>query len=188
MEALSEWVIRHRLIVGLSWLVITMVGVLAAPSVSSRLVGGNHVNGPAFTANTQIARHYGGVTSDPAVVVLDAPAGETVRAPGVRAQLRAVDAAIARSAPTLRVVSYASTGSQTLVGSGGRSAVLLAYPPKDGDDMGPAQIDALTHAVAVTAPGLGVHGTSLRALEAGNTTSQSVLLAVGDPVRGLPDP
>jgi RND superfamily putative drug exporter len=170
VETLGTWVTRHRLIVGLAWLVITIVGVLIAPNVSSRLVSGNHLSGPAFTANTQIARHYGGTTSDPAVLTLDAPAGQTIRTPGVQAKLKAVDAAIAKTAPTLRVVSYASTGSQTLLGSGGKSVLLLAYPPKDGDDMGPAQVDALTRAATAAAPGIGVHGTSVRALEAGSAT------------------
>jgi RND superfamily putative drug exporter len=169
VEALSGWVIRHRLAVGLAWLVITVVGVLAAPTVSTRLVPGKHFSGPAYTADVQIARQYGGATSDPAVLVLGAPAGVT--APGVQAQLKAVDAGIAKAAPTLRVVSYASTGSQTLVGSGGRSTVVLAYPPHNGDDMGPAQVDALTRAAKAAAPGLSVDGTSVRALAAGNTTS-----------------
>ncbi|MGH3416576.1 MAG: MMPL family transporter, partial [Actinocrinis sp.] len=73
-------------------------------------------------------------------------------------------------APSMRSVSYASTGNQTLVGAGGTSTIVLAYPPHDGDDMDTGQIDALTHAATTAAPGLTVHGTSLKALEAGNTT------------------
>ena len=46
MERLGGWVVRHRLIVGLTWLTITVVGLLLAPSLSSRLVAGSHVNGP----------------------------------------------------------------------------------------------------------------------------------------------
>jgi hypothetical protein len=34
--------------------------------------------------------------------------------------------------PTVRIVSFASTGSQTLVGSGGTSTIVLACPPRDG--------------------------------------------------------
>jgi RND superfamily putative drug exporter len=172
VDVLSGWVIRHRWLVGLAWLAITVVGVLVAPTVSSRLVPGNHVSGPAYAADVQIARQYGGVTSDPAVLVLDAPPGATVRMPGVQGQLAAVDAGIAKAAPTVRVLSFASTGDQTLVGSGGRSTVVLAYPPHDGDDMGPGQVDALTRAAQAAAPGLSVHGTSVRALEAANGTGR----------------
>ena len=40
MEALSNWVTRHRLIVGLLWLAITGVGIVLAPSVSARPAAG----------------------------------------------------------------------------------------------------------------------------------------------------
>jgi RND superfamily putative drug exporter len=170
MEALSKWVIRHRLIVGLLWLAITVVGLLLAPSVSGRLKSGNHLNSSAVTANTQIAKQYGGVSSNPGVVVLDLPAGQTVSTPSVRAELAAVDAGIAKALPTVRVASYASTGSQTLVGTAGRSTTVLVYPPHPGDDIDAAAVDQLTQAAKTAAPALTVHGTSLKALEAGNTT------------------
>ncbi|MGY5048432.1 MMPL family transporter [Streptomyces sp. 900105755] len=184
MEKLSGWVIRHRLVVGLSWLVITVVGLLAAPSLSGRLQPGTHVTGPGYTANVQIARSYGGVTQDPAVVVLDLPTGQTVKSPQTQATLRAVDRGVATAAPNLRLVSYASTGSRTLVGNGGRSTIVLAYPPKPGDDMATDQVDALTRAVTAAAPGLTVHGTSLRALEAGNTTGGGNSSVTGELIIG----
>jgi RND superfamily putative drug exporter len=170
MDALSRWATRHRLTVGLLWLAITIVGIVLAPSVSSRLKSGNHLHSAAYTANQQIAKQYGGATSDPGVLVLDLPAGQTVQSTGVAAELHAVDAQIARAAPAVRVVSYATTGSQTLVGTGGESTIVLAYPPHDGSDIDAAAVDTLTHAATVAAPNLTVHGTSLNALEAGNTT------------------
>jgi RND superfamily putative drug exporter len=183
VETLSGWVTRHRWTVGLVWLVITVVGLVLAPSVSSRLKGGNHLSSTAVTANAQIAKQYGGVTSDPAVLVLDLPAGRTVDTTGAATQLKAVDAGIAQVNPGLRVVSYASTASRTLVGTGGGSTIVLVYPPREGADMDTTAVDGLTRAAKAAAPGFTVHGTSLRALEAGNTTTgnSSVLaeLAVG---------
>ncbi|MEW2304673.1 MMPL family transporter [Streptomyces sp. NPDC006655] len=184
MEKLSGWVIHHRLLVGLSWLVITVVGVLVAPSLSGRLQPGTHVTGPGYTANVQIARSYGGATQDPAVVVLDLPTGQTVNSPQARAKLRAVDRGIATASSGLRLVSYASTGSRTLVGNGGTSTIVLAYPPKPGDDMATDQVDALTRAATAAAPGLTVHGTSLRALEAGNTTGAGNSSVTGELIIG----
>ncbi|MFE4995694.1 MMPL family transporter [Streptomyces mirabilis] len=184
MEKLSGWVIRHRLVVGLSWLVITVVGMLVAPSLSGRLQPGTHVTGPGYTANVQIARSYGGATQDPAVVVLDLPTGQTVNSPQAQEKLRAVDRGIATAAPSLRLVSYASTGSRTLVGNGGTSTIVLAYPPKPGDDMATDHIDVLTRAVTAAAPGLTVHGTSLRALEAGNTTGGGNSSVTGELIIG----
>jgi RND superfamily putative drug exporter len=91
------------------------------------------------------------------VLVLDAPNGRTVTDPAVGAELAAVDAKIASAVPDLRVVSYASTGNPALVGNHDTGTVVLAYPPNPGDDMTTARIDS-------------AHGTSLSALEAGNTS------------------
>ena len=60
MEGLSRWVVRHRMVVSLLWLAITVVGVLVAPTVSAHLKSGVHVDSAAYTANQQIARQYGG--------------------------------------------------------------------------------------------------------------------------------
>ena len=169
MDALSRWVTRHRTTVGVLWLAVTVVGILLAPSVSSRLRSGNHLHSAAYAADQQIARQYGGATSNPGVLVLDLPAGQTLTSPGVAAELAAADSQIAKAAPTVRVVSYASTGSQTLVGAGGTSTIVLAYPPRQGADMDTAAVDTIIHAARTAAPGLTVHGTSLKALEAGNT-------------------
>ncbi|AUG82037.1 MmpL domain-containing protein [Kitasatospora sp. MMS16-BH015] len=173
MDRISGFLLRHRGLVGLAWLVITVVGVVVAPSVSSRLQPGTHLNTAAYHANVRIAKEYGGATEDPGVLVLDAPAGQRVASPGVQAQLKAVDAALAKAAPTLRVVSYASTGSRNLVGTNGTSTIVLAYPPHQGDDMSPETVDELTAAARTAAPRLAVHGTSQKALEAGNQSQQA---------------
>jgi len=130
MEKLATWVTRHRLTVGLAWLVITVAGVVLAPSLSGRLQPGSHVNGPGATANTAIAAHYGGAGSDPGVLILNAPAGQTVDSPPVKQELTRIDTTIAQAAPGLRVVSYAAGGDAALVGSGRASTIVLAYPPK----------------------------------------------------------
>ena len=75
--------------------------------------------------------------------------------------------AIAKAAPSVRLVSHAATSSRALVGTGGRSTIVLAYPPRDGQNLGAGQIDAPTRAVKIAAPGLTVHGTSIAALQAG---------------------
>jgi len=74
VERLSAWVVRHRWKAMAAWLAITVVGIVVAPTVSSRLVSGVHVNAPAYTADAQIAARYGGATSDPGVLILGLPA------------------------------------------------------------------------------------------------------------------
>ena len=67
-----------------------------------------------------------------------------------------------------------------MIGANGASTIVLAYPPHDGDDMGPAQLDTLTRAARAAAPALNVHATSLAALQAGNAQggNSSVLTEV----------
>jgi len=172
MDAVSRWVVRHRLWVGLFWLAITIVGAVLAPSVSGRLKGGNTVNTAAYRADQQIAASYGGATSDPGVVTLNLPAGQTVTSPGVSDELAAVDAAVAGVVSGSRVVSYTNTGgSPVLVGAGGTSAIMLVYPPGQGKDIDSTAVDAITQAARSAAPSLSVGGTSLKSLAEGTTTS-----------------
>ncbi len=172
MDAVSRWVVRHRLWVGLFWLAITIVGAVLAPSVSGRLKGGNTVNTAAYRADQQIAASYGGATSDPGVVTLNLPAAQTVTSPGVSDELAAVDAAVTGVVSGSRVVSYTNTGgSPVLVGAGGTSAIMLVYPPGQGKDIDSTAVDAITQAARSAAPSLSVGGTSLKSLAAGTTTS-----------------
>ena len=171
MEAFSGWVVRHRLMVGLLWLAITIVGLVVAPSVSGRLQSGVILNSGAYTANQQIAKQYGGAAEAPGLVTINLPAGQTVTTPTVKAELTALDAQIAKAIPTLRETSYASTGSQTLVGTGGTSTLILVYPPQHGQDVPTTVLDQLTTAAKSAVPGSTVHATGENALASGSASS-----------------
>ncbi|MCW2939716.1 MAG: MmpL protein [Actinomycetia bacterium] len=178
MEALSRWVVRHRLAVGLLWLAVTVIALVLAPSVSGRLKSGVQLHSAAYTANQQIAKQYGGAGSDPGILTIDLPVGTTVNSPGVKTQLRAFDTQVARTGPGLREVSYASTGNAALVGNGGSSTIVLVYPPKPGDDIATTQLDQLSAAAKTAVPGATVHSTGVNALAAGNaSTGNSSVLA-----------
>jgi RND superfamily putative drug exporter len=189
MEELGAWVTRHRLTVGLLWLLVTAAGVVLAPSLSGRLHGGAHVIGPAYTANTAIEAHFGdGAWSDPGVLVLGVPAGKTIDTPQVRQELTRIDARLAEEAPHPRVggrwrfVSYASNGDRALVGAGRTSTIVLAYPPLG--DTGPRDLDVLTAIARKTAPDLSVNGTSYNALAAGNTRSNGTSSVLSEVIIG----
>jgi RND superfamily putative drug exporter len=152
-------------------LAVTGVGLLLAPSVSGRLKSGIQLNSAAYTANERIAQQYGGGASDTGVVVIDLPNGTTVSSNGVLAKLRGLDARIAKGTPGLREISYASTGDRALLGNGGRSTILLVYPPAAGSDVPPAVLDQLAAASRTAVPGATVHGTGINALASGNAAS-----------------
>jgi RND superfamily putative drug exporter len=146
--------------------------------VSGRLKSGAQVHGGAYTANQQIARQYGGATSAPGLVTINLPAGQTVDTPVVKTELAALDAQIAEGMPALREVSYVSTGSHTLVGTGRTSTLVLVYPPHDGQDVPGTVLDQLTATAKATVVGSTVHSTGVHALASGNSSSgQSTVLA-----------
>jgi hypothetical protein len=159
MEAFSEWVVRHRLMVGLLWLAVTLVGLVIAPSVSGRLQSGVNLTSSAYTANQQIAQQYGGAAEAPGLITMDLPAGQSVTTPTVKNELASLDGQIARDMPTLREASYASTGSRSLVGKGAASTLILVHPPHSGEDIAPAVLDQLTAAAKPAVPGSSVHAT-----------------------------
>ncbi|HZX04287.1 MMPL family transporter [Kribbella sp.] len=173
MTALGNWVVRHRLVVGLLWLVITIAGLALAPSVSGRLISGVHVNSPANTANVQIAKRYGGADHPPGLLTIDLPAGQKVDSPAVKANLRTLDSEVAKAMPTLRVASYASTGDRALIGSAGDSTLMLVYSPQSGRDVSPQVLDKLKSTAEAAVPGATVHATGVNALSSGNPSSSS---------------
>jgi RND superfamily putative drug exporter len=158
------------LVVGLVWLAVTIVGVLLAPSVSGVLKSGVQLNSSAYTANQQIAKQYGGATANPGIIVIDLPTGTTVTSAGVPARLQALDTQILKSVPGLREISYASTGNQSLVSNGGRSTILMVFPPQANTDVPPQVLDQLAGAAKSALPAATVHATGKAALAAGNAS------------------
>jgi hypothetical protein len=87
------------------------------------------------------------------VVVIDLANGTTVESIGIAAKLRGLDAQIANGTPGLREISYASTGNEALVSNGGRSTILLVYPPAAGSDVPAEVLDQLSAAARTAVPG-----------------------------------
>jgi putative drug exporter of the RND superfamily len=88
----------------------------------------------SFDANARILATYGnGGTSTPIVPVVTLPAGKTVDSPAVRQQLARAFARVERTVPSVRVVSYASTGDRGFVSADARTTYALVFspPPKD---------------------------------------------------------
>jgi uncharacterized membrane protein YdfJ with MMPL/SSD domain len=172
-ERLINWVVRHRLLVGLGWLGITVVGLLVAPQVSDRLQSGLTVDSPAYHANQQIGRQYGLAAANPGVLVLNLPAGKTVDTPGVRQQLATVDSAL-QTAPGYRDLSFASTGNRGLVGTGGHSTIVLVYPDSElHTDSAAAVLTKLGATAQQAIPGTTAHVTGISALSSGGSAQGS---------------
>jgi len=176
VERFGALIMRHRLVVTLAWVVVTIVGVLMAPNVAGRLQSGTTVNTASYHANVALQKEYGGVAANPSVLVVDLPHGVTAESPAVKAGLTAADK-VAAGAPGVRDLSFANTGDQALVGSGGTSTLVMVYPPVSGNAVDAPVLDAMGSAITGEVPGAVVHQTGLEQLSAGGTSGGSSVLS-----------
>src|SRR5437588_420891 len=173
MDRITRWVLAHKRIVVGFWLVVTLVGIASAGSATKALKQKFSVPGKeGWETNQQIAREFRGTggNATPLVPVVTLPAGETVRSPGVRAQLGQIETRLERALPGTRLPGYASTGSRTCVSRDGRTAFVIAYPPPDPNqpfgDNPKAEKRARAALKGTTVAGAPVHLSGFDALQA----------------------
>jgi RND superfamily putative drug exporter len=179
MTWLSNFVLRHRLTVGLLWLAVLAAGMVASGKVGDRLSTDFSLPGASsYEADQAILRTYGtgGSAGVPIVPVVTLPAGSTVDDPGVRAALDRAFGAVAAD-PRLRVVSWASTGDRRFVAADGRTTFGLVFPPPSGfggPDLGPAVGAAMRGALP---PSATLHVTGIGQLAGGGEAEGGGVLA-----------
>ncbi|MGH3301711.1 MAG: hypothetical protein ACRDOK_08535 [Streptosporangiaceae bacterium] len=147
MDSLTSWVLRHRRLVAMTWLLLLLAGGAASGRLSSHLSQSFDIPGtPSDVAARAITEHYrsgGGET--PLVPVVRLPAGTSVYQPQVISWLRAGFAAVAAAGPGgSRVVSYASTGSRSFVSADGRTTFGLDFTPTNGNQLDDPKISTAT--------------------------------------------
>jgi RND superfamily putative drug exporter len=134
VSSLTRWVLAHKRIVTLFWLVLTVVGIASVNSATKALNQKFSVPGKeGWETNVAIAQRFQGKGGDtaPIVPVVTLPAGKTVASPGVRSQLAQVDSKLERALPGARIASYASTGDRSFVSSDRRTTFAIVYPKPD---------------------------------------------------------
>ena len=167
MSSLTRFALRHKALVALFWLAVTVAGVLTVSGTTHRMTNDFSMPGQAFKVDNQIVRTYGnGGSEAPFVPVLTAPAGQRITDPAVARQTGRIFAAVARALPNARVADYASTHDKAFLTKDGRSTFALVYTPPvtgfGGPSLGPVAQHALDRAAP---PGwkTGVTGTELLA-------------------------
>lgn len=136
MSSLTRWVLAHKRIVVAAWVVLTFAGMAAAGPATDALEAEFSVpDKEGWETNQVIAQRYGGTGGDtaPLVPVVVLPAGRSVDAPAVRADLARVDRRLQRALPGARIASYASTGDATFVSDDGTTTFAVVYPRPDPD-------------------------------------------------------
>lgn len=165
MSALTRFVLRHKTLVVLFWVVMTAAGVLTVSGTLNRLTNSFAMPGQAFRTDNQIVQLYGnGGSQTPYVPVITVPAGQRVTDPGVAAATGQAFAAVTRVVPGARIADYATTHDPAFITRDGRSTfALVCTAPATGfaaPDLGPG----LTQAISSAAPAgwhVGVTGTQL---------------------------
>ena len=184
--ALIGFVLRHRLLVVLAWLALTVAGGLTVGTMQGRLALTVPLPDEAgFVASARItALYHTGGPDAPAVIVVRLPSGVTAGSPGVRAGLGQL---FGRVSPAgYRVVSYASTGDAAFTAAGGRVAYALVFtPPVTSSAALPAagRISALLAGAVPRGWQVGV--TGLPALSAAGASGSGLSLAAEIIVGGV---
>jgi RND superfamily putative drug exporter len=175
MEVLTRWVLAHKRVVVIFWVVLTVIGIASSGSATKALKQKFSVPGKeGWITNQQIQRDFHGTggNQSPLLPVVTLPAGKTVRSPGVSGEIRALETRVAKSLPGARIAGYGSTASPTFASADGRTTFVLAYPPadpKESFDNNPKAAERLTAALSgATIAGARVHVTGYDALTVQN--------------------
>jgi RND superfamily putative drug exporter len=169
MPALTRFVLRHKALVTLFWVVVAAVGVMTISGTTHRMTNNFSMPGQAFKVDNQIASQYGnGGSQAPYVPVITVPAGQKVTDPEVTVATGRAFAALARAIPGVRIADYATSHDPAFVTRDGRSTFALAYTAPvsgfGGPDLGPVVQRAVTAASPADAGWhVGVTGSQLLA-------------------------
>src|SRR3954451_6615815 len=138
MRKITDFVLRHRRLVLLGWLILTVIGMAAAGPASKALDQRFSVPGrEGWDTNEQIVRTYGnGGENAPLLAVVKLPQGASASSPAVRTQLRGLEGTVRKALPGGRVAGYGSTGDKAFVSGDGRVAFVYAFTPRTDEPFG----------------------------------------------------
>jgi RND superfamily putative drug exporter len=185
MSSLTRWVLAHKRIVVVGWIVLTVAGIAAAGPASKALKAEFSVpDKESWKTNVEIAQRFGGDPNGttPLLPVVTLPAGTTVGSPGVAGELKRVDQRLKAALPGARIASYSYTGSAAFVSKDGRTAFALVYPRPDPDaqfgENTKAEKSARAALAGMSVAGAKVHLTGFDALanHSGGNGGPGVLL------------
>ncbi len=155
MRTLARFVLRHRRLVVLAWVVIFISGIASVSTSVSRLSTSFSLPGqPGYETATKVLATYGTAADvAPYLVTLTAAPGQRVDP----AQADATFATVAQQVPTARVIGHQQTGDAIFDPADGHTAFAYAFIPEPSGFSDPT-LPALQKAVAAAAPA-GTSGT-----------------------------
>src|SRR5689334_6216049 len=127
MVRLTRWVLCHRRVVVIGWVLLTFIGMGVAGPTGKRLSQEYSVAGREGWETTRALSdtfHRGGNTP-PLIVSVALPPGTSAGDARVGSGLRAVTRRVTRALPGARVVSHAGDPSPALVSRDGRTTFMV---------------------------------------------------------------
>jgi RND superfamily putative drug exporter len=179
MRLIAQFVLRHRRLVIIGWLLVVVAGVALVQRTNDRLVIDFSLPGqPGTQTANQIDRefHSGGKTA-PYVVTVTMPAGQTVA--GHEKEIGSAFANIAQKVRDTRVVDEANTGDATAFRTkDARTAYALVFYPFAHNPTAALPTDQMRSALKAAAPaGTTVGLTGEDALAVGDSSGGNGVLA-----------
>ena len=143
MQRLTRRVLRHKRLVAIGWIVLTLVGVAAAGPATEALDQRFSVpDREGWETSQEILRLYGnGGEALPLVPVVKLPEGKTASSPGIRGELRRIEELARKAVPGSRVAGFGSTGDATFTSRDEETAFLYVFPGRSDDPFG-ANVEA----------------------------------------------
>jgi putative drug exporter of the RND superfamily len=186
MRRIAEFVLRHRRLVGLTWVVIVVVGMMLVGRTNDRLVIDFSLPGqPGTETANQIDREFeaGGKTA-PYLISVTLPDGQHVT--GNEAEVARAFATVQQKVPDTRIVDEANTGDEAFRTDDDRTAYALLFYRFNHDPTAKFPTDTIEAALADAAPAgaeTGVTGEDALAIgdeSGGNGVLAEVMLgAIG---------
>src|SRR4051794_24441307 len=177
MRRIAEFVLRHRRLVCVTWLLIVIAGVALTQRTNDRLVIDFSLPGqPGTQTANQIDQefHSGGKTA-PFVITLTLPQGQTVS--GDKAAVGRAFASVAAKVPDTRLVDEANTGDTAFRTKDDRTAYALLFYRFLHDPTASLPTDDIRAAlVGAAPPGATVGVTGEDALAVGDSSGGNGVL------------
>lgn len=158
MTRFAQCVLRHRLLVSFTWLVLFLAGGAGAGAgaLAGRLSLDFSLPGqPGYETEQKIIDAFGASASSPTILTVSAPPGQTLEG-------KQADVASAFDAVTtlhgVRLVDGSTTGSELFTTSDARTAYALVYLAPPTDFRGGATYLALPQTIAQSAQAVGLTG------------------------------
>ena len=180
MVRLAEFVLRHRRLVMLFWLVMFVIGGVAAGKTTDRLTVDFSLPGqPGYETEKQLlATFHNGGSNPPTIATVTVPEGTTVEEQ--LGTITQVFDEVQQALPGTRMVDYAKTGDKVFLTEDGRTTYALVYPKpfESFTDVGPdvAMRPILEKASQETGFDFGVTGYNLLAQGTDNPEAPSLLV------------